>query len=156
MKRRHSREQAIELVARLKSARPEITIGADLIAGFPTETDSAFAYSLDIIDQCQVVHGHIFPYSPKKGTPAALMPQVNGNIIKERAQQLRAKITEKQQIFKIDLIGSAQKILAERGGKSGYAENFAHIRLDRTVPEGQIIPVTVAAIEGDTIIGKPL
>lgn len=156
MKRRHSREQAIELVARLKSARPEITIGADLIAGFPTETDSAFANSLDIIDQCQVVHGHIFPYSPKKGTPAALMPQVNDNIIKERAQQLRAKITEKQQIFKIDLIGSAQKILAERGGKSGYAENFAHIRLDRIVPEGQIIPVTVAAIEGDTIIGKPL
>lgn len=156
MKRRHSREQAIELVARLKSARPEITIGADLIAGFPTETDSAFANSLDIIDQCKVVHGHIFPYSSKKGTPAALMPQVNGNIIKERAQQLRAKITEKQQIFKLDLIGSAQKILAERGGKSGYAENFAHIRLDRTVPEGQIIPVTVAAIEGDTIIGKPL
>lgn len=156
MKRRHSREQAIELVARLKSARSEITIGADLIAGFPTETDAAFANSLDIIDQCQVVHGHIFPYSSKKGTPAALMPQVNGNIIKERAQQLRAKITEKQQIFKLDLIGSAQKILAERGGKSGYAENFAHIRLDRTVPEGQIIPVTVAAIEGDTIIGKPL
>lgn len=156
MKRRHSREQAIELVARLKSARPEITIGADLIAGFPTETDAAFANSLDIIDQCQVVHGHIFPYSPKKGTPAALMPQVNGNIIKERAQKLRAKITEKQQIFRLDLIGSAQKILAERGGKSGYAENFAHIRLDRTVPEGQIIPVTVTAIEGDTIIGKPL
>ncbi|MEO9469290.1 tRNA (N(6)-L-threonylcarbamoyladenosine(37)-C(2))-methylthiotransferase MtaB [Parasphingorhabdus sp.] len=156
MKRRHSREQAIELVADLKSARPEITIGADLIAGFPTETDAAFANSLDIIDQCQVVHGHIFPYSPKKGTPAALMPQVNGNIIKQRAQHLRAKISEKQRIFKADLIGSAQKILAERGGKAGYAENFAHIEFDRTVPEGQIIPVMVAANEGGTIIGKPL
>lgn len=155
MKRRHSREQAIDLVARLKSARPEITIGADIIAGFPTETDAAFANSMDMIDQCQVVHGHIFPYSPKKGTPAALMPQVNGNIINERAQQLRAKVTEKQRIFRAGLIGTEQKILAERGGKAGYAENFAHIKFNGKVSEGQIIPVMIAANEGDTIIGKP-
>jgi threonylcarbamoyladenosine tRNA methylthiotransferase MtaB len=89
MKRRHSRAQAIDLVTRLKSARPEIAIGADLIAGFPTETEAMFANSRAIIDECDIVFGHIFPYSPRPGTAAALMPQVPPALAKARAAELR-------------------------------------------------------------------
>ena len=89
MKRRHNRQQAIGLVARLHARRPEIAIGADIIAGFPTESDAAFLHSLMLIAECRIVHGHIFPYSPRTGTPAALMPQVDGALIRERAAELR-------------------------------------------------------------------
>lgn len=154
MKRRHSREQAIELVAQLKERRPEIAIGADIIAGFPTETDTMFAGSLDIIDQCDIIHGHIFPYSPRQGTPAANMPQVNGAVIKERAKTLRQKIADKAQAWRDNLVGTQQNVLCELNGKAGYAENFAHISFEETMPEGQIIPVDVIASDGGNLIGR--
>ncbi len=156
MKRRHSREQAIELVARLKDKRPEIAIGADIIAGFPTETDAMFANSLDIIDQCKVIHGHIFPYSPRQGTPAAKMPQVDGIVIKQRAKLLRQKVAEKAQAWRDSLVGSRQHVLCELSGKAGYAENFAHISFEETMPEGQIIPVEVIASDGRNLIGRKI
>ena len=156
MKRRHNREQAIDLVDRLKAARPEITIGADIIAGFPTETDAMFARSIDIIDTCDVVHGHIFPYSPKKGTPAARMPQVHGSIIKERARILRTRIAEKQKSFRQALIGTRQRVLAELSGQSGYAENFAQVQFETVMPEGSIIPVELIGCKGDKLIGRAL
>src|SRR5690606_28533024 len=83
MKRRHSRAQAIETVARLKAARPEIAIGADLIAGFPTESDAMHENSVRLIEECDVVFAHVFPFSPKRGTPAARMPQVAPAVVKE-------------------------------------------------------------------------
>ncbi len=156
MKRRHSREQAIELVARLKDKRPEIAIGADIIAGFPTETDAMFANSLDIIDQCEVIHGHIFPYSPRQGTPAAKMPQVDGTVIKQRAKLLRQKVAEKAQAWRDSLVGSRQHVLCELNGKAGYSENFAHISFEETMPEGQIIPVEVIASDGRNLIGRKI
>ncbi|WP_422343704.1 tRNA (N(6)-L-threonylcarbamoyladenosine(37)-C(2))-methylthiotransferase MtaB [Parasphingorhabdus sp.] len=154
MKRRHDREQAIELVARLKEKRPEIAIGADIIAGFPTETEAMFANSMDIIDQCDVIHGHIFPYSPRKGTPAAKMPQVDGTVIKQRAKALREKVANKAQAWRDNLVGTRQNVLCELNGKAGYAENFAHIRFEETMPEGQIIPVEVIAFDGGNLIGR--
>ena len=89
MKRRHARADAVRLVERLKAARPEIAIGADLIAGFPTEDDAMAANSLALIDDCDIVHAHIFPYSPRAGTPAARMPQVEPGVRRDRAARLR-------------------------------------------------------------------
>lgn len=156
MKRRHNRQQAIDIVRRLRKARPEIAIGADIIAGFPTETEEMFRNSVAIIDQCDIVHGHIFPYSPREGTPAARMPQVDARIIKQRAKILRDKIAENKRQFQDDLIGTVQNVLVERGGKGGYSENFAHIAFDEAVPEGQILPVTVLPGKNDNLTGRPL
>ncbi|MGE0740797.1 MAG: tRNA (N(6)-L-threonylcarbamoyladenosine(37)-C(2))-methylthiotransferase MtaB [Hyphomonadaceae bacterium] len=89
MKRRHSRAQALDLCQRLKSARPEIALGADLIAGFPTETDEHFANLISIVDECGLAFVHAFPFSPREGTPAARMPQVDRRVVKERAAKLR-------------------------------------------------------------------
>lgn len=147
MKRRHDRELAIELVARMKACRPEIAIGADIIAGFPTEDDAMFANSVDLVLQCQIVHGHIFPYSPKKGTPAARMPQVAAPVIKARAKALRDAVAVERSEWLQSLIGSTQKIAVEHGGSAGHAENFAYVRLDRQMPEGSIVTAKVNNIE---------
>ena len=159
MKRRHSREQAIELVARLKERRPEIAIGGDIIAGFPTETDDMFAGSLNIIDKCDIIHGHIFPYSPRKGTPAEKMPQVDGATIKERARILRQRVSERAQAWRNSLVGTRQNVLCELNGKAGYAENFAHISFEQTEQsghEGGIIPVEVISSDGMNLIGRKI
>lgn len=159
MKRRHSREQAIELVARLKERRPEVAIGADIIAGFPTETDDMFAGSLDIIDQCDIIHGHIFPYSPRKGTPAEKMPRVDVATIKERARILRQRVSERAQAWRNSLVGTRQNVLCELNGKAGYAENFAHISFEQTEQsghEGGIIPVEVISSDGMNLIGRKI
>jgi threonylcarbamoyladenosine tRNA methylthiotransferase MtaB len=154
MKRRHNREQAIALVQRLKAKRPEIAIGADIIAGFPTEDEAMFANSQSIIEQCDIVHGHIFPYSPKQGTPAAKMPQVDGQVIKSRAKILRETVARRAQSWHQSLVGSRQSILAEMSGDAGYSENFARIRLDEPVSKGQIVPVDIIAIDDKQLIGR--
>ncbi|MEH6716154.1 tRNA (N(6)-L-threonylcarbamoyladenosine(37)-C(2))-methylthiotransferase MtaB [Parasphingorhabdus flavimaris] len=154
MKRRHNREQAIDLVGRLKTRRPEITIGADIIAGFPTEDEAMFANSRSIIEQCDIVHGHIFPYSPKKGTPAAKMPQVDGQAIKDRAKILRGIVEKRAQSWRQSLVGSRQSILAEMSGDAGYSEGFARIQLDEPVSKGQIVPVDIIAINDKQLIGR--
>jgi threonylcarbamoyladenosine tRNA methylthiotransferase MtaB len=154
MKRRHSREQAITLVERLKAKRPEIAIGADIIAGFPTEDDAMFANSLAIIEQGDIVHGHIFPYSPKQGTPAAKMPQVDGQLIKKRAKLLREAVRRRARSWRESLVGSRQNILAEISGDAGYSENFARVRLDAPADKGQIVPVDISGIENEQLIGR--
>lgn len=156
MKRRHSRDQAIELVSRLKAARSEIAIGADIIAGFPTETDQMFQQSVDIIDQCNVVHGHIFPYSPRKGTPAAKMPQIDKMIIKRRAKLLRQKAGAHKKSWLSRLVGSEQSVLAEASGHVGYAENFAKVEFDNPVEEGQIVRTKIIAAENGKLHAKVL
>lgn len=143
MKRRHSRELAIELVHRMQSIRPEIAVGADIIAGFPTETDAMFANSLDLVSQCKIVHGHIFPYSPKNGTPAALMPQVPSRTIKERAKILREVVAGERDRWLKSLVGSTQKVAVEMGGMGGHAENFAYVKLDEREIEGSIVSAKV-------------
>ncbi len=143
MKRRHSREMAIDLVERMKALRPEIAIGADIIAGFPTEDDAMFQNSLDLVHQCQIVHGHIFPYSPKLGTPAAKMPQVPAGQIKGRAKALREAVAVERNAWLGTLTGSVQKIAVEKGGRTGHAENFAYVGLDRPMPEGSIVSARI-------------
>jgi len=156
MKRRHSREQAIALVERLKARRPEIVIGADIIAGFPTEDEAMFANSLSIIDQCDIVHGHIFPYSPKQGTPAAKMPQVDGQVIKQRAKILRKEVGRHARSWRQSLVGSRQNILAEISGDTGYSENFARVRFDGSANKGQIVPVEIIDVQDKQLIGRVL
>jgi threonylcarbamoyladenosine tRNA methylthiotransferase MtaB len=148
MKRRHSRELAIDLVARMQAIRPDIAIGADIIAGFPTETDTMFENSLKLIDECHIVHGHIFPYSPKTGTPAALMPQVAASVIKARAKALRERVAERRSDWLACLANTVQNIAVEKGGMSGHAENFAYVTLNRQMPEGAIVPARVTAFDG--------
>ena len=151
MKRRHSRELAIDLVARLKAKRPDITIGADIIAGFPTEDDAMFANSVDLVRQCNIVHGHIFPYSPKKGTPAARMPQLPPQIIKARAKALRDAVATEKSAWMRALIGTTQNVAVESGGYAGHAENFAYLKLDTKMPEGRIVSARITHIQDEVL-----
>jgi threonylcarbamoyladenosine tRNA methylthiotransferase MtaB len=124
MKRRHNRAQAIATVQRLKAKRPGIAIGADLIAGFPTETDQMAENSLQLIDECDIVMAHIFPFSPREATPAARMPQVPVPIVKERARRLREAAARRKALWLQGLVGTRQRVLIEKDMR-GHAENFA-------------------------------
>lgn len=148
MKRRHLRQDAVVLVAALKAARPEIAIGADLIAGFPTETDTAHAANLSIIRDLAIVHGHVFPYSVRTNTPAARMPQVAASTIKARATELREAIARERAAWLQSLLGQSQQVLAERDG-TGHAPNFARVRLAPQTQAGTIVTVTpTKVVEG--------
>ena len=140
MKRRHSRTQAIDLVARLKQQRPEIAIGADLIAGFPTEADAHHADNLSIIAECGIVHGHVFPYSPREGTPAARMPQIEPATIKRRAAELRSAVRQTRDIWLETLVGAEYEVLAEKDG-SGYTPHFARVALPEGTVPGQLVTI---------------
>ena len=146
MKRRHLRGDAVTLVARLREKRPDIAIGADLIAGFPTETDEHHADNLSIIGEMNITHLHVFPYSPRPGTPAARMPQLAPTLVKARAAQLRARGAEMRNEWLRSLIGQPLSVLAEQGG-TGHAENFAPVSLPAGTPPGTLIILTPTAIE---------
>ena len=148
MKRRHSRSDALRLVERLRHRRPDVAIGADLIAGFPTEDEAMHAANLSIIAELDVVHGHVFPYSPRPGTPAARMPQVAPAVIKARAAELRAAVAERRSRWLASLVGTPLKVLAERDG-TGHAENFARVRLPDGTQVSHWLTITPRAlIEG--------
>jgi threonylcarbamoyladenosine tRNA methylthiotransferase MtaB len=155
MKRRHRRADAVALIERLKAARAEIAIGADLIAGFPTEDEAMFANSLALIDDCDIVFGHIFPYSPRAGTPAARMPQVGRAIARERAAILREANARRRQDWLDTQVGRTASMLVERDGVSGHAENFAAVALTAPAAPGTIIPVHLTARDGDRMIATP-
>ena len=152
MKRRHLRADAIETVARLKARRPEIAIGADLIAGFPTESEAAHDNSLKLIAECDIVMGHIFPFSPKTGTPAARMPQLAPGVVKERARRLRDACAARKAAWLEGLVGTRQRVLVEKDGM-GHAENFAPVRVAGA--PGEIVAATIAGVDGETLIGSP-
>ncbi|BBF69258.1 tRNA (N(6)-L-threonylcarbamoyladenosine(37)-C(2))-methylthiotransferase MtaB [Sphingomonas bisphenolicum] len=154
MKRRHSRADAIAIVERLKAARPGISIGADIIAGFPTEDDAMFENSLMLIDECDIVHGHIFPFSPRTGTPAARMPQVDRATIKARAARLRDACAARRETWLRSLIGTTQSVLVERSGLTGHAENFAPVRFAAAQPPSSIVPVPITALENGALIAQ--
>jgi len=167
MKRRHQRVDAVRIVERLKRARPELAIGADIIAGFPTEDEAMFANTLALIDDCDIVHGHIFPYSPRAGTPAARMPQVDPKIVKERAGRLREATARRRKHWLNGLVGTVQQVLIERSGQ-GHAGNFAMVQLqDRTAAASTskrgdehirntraIMNTRITAVDGDMLIGE--
>ena len=157
MKRRHSRADAVRLVERLKAKRPEIAIGADIIAGFPTEDDSMFENSLSLLEECDIAFGHVFPFSPREGTPAARMPQLDRPLVKDRAERLRSAAKARQQSWLATFIGSTQRVLIENDGITGHAPNFARVRLADGVAKGnmrgmiidmQIMGVTDDGLEG--------
>lgn len=144
MKRRHSRAQAVTLVERLK-ARRDVAIGADLIAGFPTETAAQAADTLALLDDCDVVHAHIFPYSPRPGTPAARMPQVEPEVRRERAARLRERAAVRKAAWLRGLVGTVQDVLVERPGDRGHAPCFAEVRLPHRTAPGDVARVRIAS-----------
>ncbi|WP_340264518.1 tRNA (N(6)-L-threonylcarbamoyladenosine(37)-C(2))-methylthiotransferase MtaB [Sphingobium mellinum] len=154
MKRRHVRADAIRVVERLKSARPDISIGADIIAGFPTEDEPMFENSLRLVGECAIVHGHIFPYSPRAGTPAARMPQVDRATIKARAARLREACDAQREHWLRSLVGSTQSVLVERNGVSGHAENFAPVRFTQLQAPSSIVQATITGLENGALIAQ--
>ena len=131
MKRRHSRAQSVAVVERLKAARPEIAIGADLIAGFPTEDEAMFANTRALIDDCDIVQAHIFPYSPREGTPAARMPQVEPDVRKRACgAAARSGARTADGVAATAWSAREQQVLVERPGDRGHAPSFAEVRWD--------------------------
>jgi threonylcarbamoyladenosine tRNA methylthiotransferase MtaB len=129
MKRRHSRAEAVRAVERIKAACADATIGADLIAGFPTETDEMALNTLKLLDDCGVIAAHIFPFSPRPNTPAARMPQVEREIVKARAARLRDAAAKRRSNWLDTFIGSTHRVLIE-GPETGHTDNFAPIIVD--------------------------
>ena len=142
MARRHLRGDIIEFCDAVRRVRPDAVFGADLIAGFPTETDAMFADTLALIDQAGLTYLHVFPYSARPGTPAASMPQVAGTVRKQRAAALREAGKARLGAFLASRMGSAERVLAETD-RVGRTEQFAKIRLDRATPPGRIVTARV-------------
>jgi threonylcarbamoyladenosine tRNA methylthiotransferase MtaB len=151
MKRRHDRADAIRFCADLRKVRPEIAFGADIIAGFPTEDEAMFQRSLDLVDECGLTFLHVFPFSPRKGTPAARMPQVRGDIIRERARRLREAGAARLRSHLAAQVGRRIDVLTERGGLARAAD-FTPMRLHSEVPPGQMLTLAAAAHDGQTLI----
>ena len=145
MKRRHTIAEARALVDRLRARRPDLAIGADLIAGFPTEDAALHAANLAAIRELGIVHGHVFPFSPRAGTPAARMPQVDRVEVRERAAALRAEVAALHGEWLTGLVGRPLAVLAESDG-TGHAENFARVRVAPDIPRGSIVTVTPTRI----------
>ncbi len=153
MKRRHLRDDSIRFCEEVRRLRPDIVFGADMIAGFPTETEAMFENSLKIVEECGLTHLHVFPFSPREGTPAARMPQVDGRAIKERAARLRAAGEAAYQRHLQKLVGSAQSILIERDGL-GRTEGFTLAAIDGGAP-GSILAATITGHDGARLIAAP-
>jgi threonylcarbamoyladenosine tRNA methylthiotransferase MtaB len=147
MKRRHLRAQAIGFCAELRRLRPDIVFGADLIAGFPTESEAMFENSLAIIEECGLTYLHVFPFSPRPGTPAARMPQLDRGVIKKRAARLRARGEQQLQAFLTREIGSRRSVLMETE-RDGRTEHFAPVRFAQTLRPGAIVQARMTGLSG--------
>ncbi len=155
MKRRHLRDDAIRFCEDAKRLRPEMTFGADIIAGFPTETEVMFANSLKLVEECSLTWLHVFPYSPRPGTPAARMPQVNGKTIKERAARLRSVGDAAVSEYLGGLVGSQAVVLVE-GSRMGRTESFAEVLFDCDQPEGALVTARLTNVVGQSLQGVAL
>jgi len=153
MKRRHGREQSIRFCEDMRSRRPDIAFGADLIAGFPTETDAMFENTLSIVEACGLTYLHVFPFSPREGTPAARMPQVAPKLARERAARLRAAGEAGHRRHLDRLAGTRRQVLVERRGL-GRTECFAMAGVDAGEP-GEIVDVTVTGHDGSRLMTRP-
>ena len=151
MKRRHLRADAVVFCQQIRQLRPDVVFGGDIIAGFPTETEQMFARSLELVDECGIVHLHVFPFSPRPGTPAARMPQVKRGVIKERAQRLRAKGQEALSRHLDREIGARRHVLAE-SSEVGRTEHFTAVRLLTPIAPGAIREFTIADHDGRRLI----
>ena len=153
MKRRHSRADAVKFCEDVRRLRRDVVFGADLIAGFPTETDAMFANSMSIVDECGLTYLHVFPFSARRGTPAARMPQVARSVVKERAARLRGKGAAALSRFLSAQSGSEVEVLMERDGL-GRTRHFAEIRLTAPVPPGELLRARVNGHDGQRLSGE--
>src|SRR5271169_2289361 len=147
MKRRHSRAEAIDFCNTVRRLRPDVVFGADLIAGFPTETESMFKNSLDLVDACGLTHLHVFPFSPRPGTPAARMPQLPRDVVKERARRLRERGALALRQHLDGEVGATRRVLTE-SHEIGRTEQFTPVRLSTPVEPGKILHLTMASHDG--------
>ena len=154
MKRRHSRSDAVRTVERIKAVRPDATIGADLIAGFPTETEEMALNSLKLLDDCDVVAAHVFPFSARPNTPAARMPQLPRAVVKARAARLREAAADRRTDWLDRLVGTDQRVLVENHGK-GHADNFAPVALSGA-SKGEVVIARITGRADATLAGVAL
>jgi threonylcarbamoyladenosine tRNA methylthiotransferase MtaB len=155
MKRRHLRADAVTFCRQARRLRPDIVFGADLIAGFPTETEAMFASSLALVDDCGLTFLHVFPYSRRAGTPAARMPQVAGSEVKDRATRLRAKGSAALAHYLQSQVGQDVELLMERNGL-GRTPGFAEMALDSTAGTGEVLSARVTRSDGLRLQGERL
>lgn len=149
MKRRHSRNDAIAFCAQVRRLRPDMAFGADIIAGFPTETEEMFARSQDLVEECDLTFLHVFPYSPRPGTPAARMPQVRGEAIKQRAKRLRATGDAALQRRLVSEVGAVRDVLIE-SATQGRTEHFLPVAIAGETP-GDVRRMTMAGQDGQRL-----
>lgn len=155
MKRRHLRADVVALAARLRALRGDVALGADIIAGFPTEDEAMFQSSLDLVDEAGLTHLHVFPFSARPGTPAARMPRVPGDVVKERAARLRAKGDAAMAAFLASRVGREVSVLVE-GGADGFCEHYLPVRLSASAADGSIVRARVIAVDGNKLNAEPL
>ena len=153
MKRRHLRSDVLSVAERLRRAHPDLALGADIIVGFPTETDAMFEQSLALVDEAGLSHLHVFPFSPRPGTPAARMPQVPGEVIRERAARLRARGQAAMAAFQTSRIGSDAAVLVEQPG-FGHSEHYLPVRVDSPAAPGTIVNVRVVGRADEHLLAK--
>ncbi len=151
MKRRHSRADAIAFCDQVRRLRPDVAFGADIIAGFPTETEAMFARSLELVDECGLTTLHVFPFSPRPGTPAARMPQLARDIVKERARRLRETGETALRRFLAREVGARRQVLTESRAL-GRTEQFTPVRLNAAVAPGSILDLTIADHDGRQLV----
>ncbi len=151
MKRRHLRDDAIRFAEEARRLRPDMTFGADIIAGFPTETEAHFRNSLALVRECDLTWLHVFPYSPRPGTPAARMPQVNGAEIKERAARLRGAGDAQVARHLAGQVGRDHAVLME-SPLMGRTQQFAEVAFDAPRPEGQIVTARITGARGTRLV----
>ena len=152
MKRRHARADAVAFCAEVRRLRPDAVFGADIIAGFPTETEAMFTRSLDLIEDCGIAHLHAFPYSPRRGTPAARMPQVPPAEVRARAERLRAAGEAALARHLAAEVGRVHAVLTE-GPRMGRTEGFFEVALEADAPVGAILPVRITGADGAVLRG---
>ena len=151
MKRRHLRADAVAFCRAMRAVRPDIVFGADLIAGFPTETEEMFARSLDLVDECGLTFLHVFPFSPRPGTPAARMPQVPRDLVKDRARRLREKGAAALYSHLNGEVGRTRRVLVETHAR-GRTEHFTEMRLSGAAEPGRIVDAAVIGHDGRVLI----
>jgi threonylcarbamoyladenosine tRNA methylthiotransferase MtaB len=155
MKRRHSRAHTIEFCDAVRRLRPEAVFGADLIAGFPTETEAMFRNTLALVNDAGLSYLHVFPFSPRDGTPAARMPQLPRTVIKPRAAELRARGADALARHLLALVGTEQEVLVEQSG-SGRTPCFAPVQCDATLRTGELARLRIAATDARALVGKKM
>lgn len=153
MKRRHLRQDVIDICQKLRSLRPDIIFSADIIAGFPTETEEMFENTLRIVEECDLSFLHVFPYSPRQGTPAARMPQVKKDVIKERAARLRAAGQKNLSRTLHQFVGGEVSVLME-SETHGHSEHFLNVQLTESFPPGSLLRVHITGAQPTHLEGR--